>query len=159
MYDCWGVKRDINIRCRKRRWQVMQSYGLRYIDPIGSLHLPLVRHEDEKNYVLCLSTLVKHAGTSRGLMGLEICYLDRQYDQHYLTFDENNFTSEHDFELRYRNVPARRLLMRHNTEVVALSSRTEGLSMPLRHMRIVRTNVFVFSACQCLHCLCIAAVC
>lgn len=70
MYDRRGVKCDTDIRNWNRCWQVMQSYCSGYVDPIGSLDIPMVRHKDESIYVLHLATLVEHAGTVRGLIGL-----------------------------------------------------------------------------------------
>lgn len=58
----------------------MQSYCCCYVDPTGSLDTPMVRHENESNDVLRLTTLVEQAGTVRYLTGLETCCLDRPYD-------------------------------------------------------------------------------
>lgn len=59
----------------------MQCYFHRKLDPIIQLDMPLVCHEDNNIYVICLVTLLEHARTVRGLMCLKSCCLDRPDDR------------------------------------------------------------------------------
>lgn len=58
----------------------MRSRCLGYVDPAGFLNMPLVRHEEESDYVLWLVALLGPADEIKGSMGLNACCLDRPYD-------------------------------------------------------------------------------
>lgn len=76
IYDFRGSKRDAAMGGGwSRHLQVMQSYCPWCLDLIGAIGISLVRYEDESSYVLRLGTLVEHAGTVRGLIGLEVNFL------------------------------------------------------------------------------------
>lgn len=76
VYDRRAVKRDTDTGgCFSRR-QVLLSFCSGYVDPIGSIDMPMV-HEDVSYYVLCLATLVEHAEIVRGLKSSRTCSLDR----------------------------------------------------------------------------------
>lgn len=97
-----------------------QSYCPDYVDPVRPLDIPMVRHDNESNYVPRLVTFVEHADTLRGLMGLEPCCLGWLYDGYYSIRDADAWCQELDFEIWQRHGLARRLLGWHDTEVSAL---------------------------------------
>lgn len=80
MYDRRSVKRDTDISSWNRRWQVLLSYRPHCVNPVGTLDMPVVCHEDESTYVLYLVALVDHAVTVRCVMGLEARCLEWPYE-------------------------------------------------------------------------------
>lgn len=65
----------------------MQSCFLGYLDPIGLLDVPLMRHEDESNYMLLLAASIGHSGEVKRRMGLNSCCLHQPYYQYLLMRD------------------------------------------------------------------------
>lgn len=47
MYDRSGVGRDINVDDWNHRGRVIHSYWPAYVDAVGPMDMPVVRHEDE----------------------------------------------------------------------------------------------------------------
>lgn len=84
----------------------MYSFYRCYLDSFGPLDMPLVRHEDESNYVHRLATLLENAGAVKGLIELEAYCLDRPYYRYYLICDEDTWCRELDFDRRHQRGPA-----------------------------------------------------
>lgn len=68
-----GVKRETGIGCWNCRRQVLQTFRLRYMDLVGPLDVPMVRHEDGNSYEFFLVILLERAGSVWGIMGLKAC--------------------------------------------------------------------------------------
>lgn len=93
MYDRRGDNRITDTGGWNCRWYLMQSRCTGYLDPIGLLDMPLVRHEDRSNHVLRSAALIDQAGKVKGLVALStFFYADTR-------------TRELDFDIGHRRRP------------------------------------------------------
>lgn len=126
MYDRRRFQSDTDIRGWNSRRNSVQACFPKYLILIGLVDMPLVRLEDESNYMLQLVALIGHAEEVKKLMGFDACCLDLPYDKNYVICEADCWSRKLDFNLRHRRGPACRLLESRSTELITLSQQDRG---------------------------------
>lgn len=72
-YDRKGVKRDTDIGSWNHQWPSLRIWCPGYVDPRGMVDVPVLCHEEERNYVTGLLVLMHRFGEVVLIHALDLC--------------------------------------------------------------------------------------